>query len=343
MKRTDRSTHDPHFPPLMVPFHLLLALPATVLGPHPSPRPFQSVHLTPSFIDAKQCDALIEAAEEAKGWDQHWELDQQRHTSYPTADVSALDHDSLRDVVETMAFMPKIYAVMRDFFAVEEGIADFDDHDFEHHGWSALDLFVVKYRHPQSAGLTQHRDGSLLSFSILLSDPGDFQGGGTSFASLVGCAHTSPFLDSETGSVRPTERGTLVCHSGKALHGATPVTEGTRYVLIGFVNPPLKPDVKLLNSGKAPHEYTGLKSCVRDWGRIDVDRYKLKRSMTRPKGSMISNYRYLSSTPGCFRKPIPYPKFLRANYEARLKDENEKRLAIEKRLLTTFKGGVHVP
>ena len=47
-----------------------------------------------------------------------------------------------------------------------------------------------------------HRDGSLISFSIALTSPGDFEGGGTRF---VGVEKV----------LRPEHSGDLVTHSGK--------------------------------------------------------------------------------------------------------------------------------
>lgn len=71
--------------------------------------------------------------------------------------------------------------------------------------------------------LEQHRDGSLLSFNIALSDPvGGFVGGGTRF---VGSGQI----------LRPEGLGDLVVHSGKVLHAGEPVTAGVRDILVGFV------------------------------------------------------------------------------------------------------------
>lgn len=48
---------------------------------------------------------------------------------------------------------------------------------------SFRDLFYVQYgcEEGQQAELSVHEDGSPLSFNILISDPNDFQGGGTYF------------------------------------------------------------------------------------------------------------------------------------------------------------------
>ena len=70
--------------------------------------------------------------------------------------------------------------------------------------------------------LEPHRDGSLLSFNVALTDPAAFEGGGTRF---VGA-----------GVVARAEReGDLVVHSGKLLHAGETVTAGARDVIVGFV------------------------------------------------------------------------------------------------------------
>ena len=75
----------------------------------------------------------------------------------------------------------------------------------------------------QWAGLAPHRDGFLLSFSVLLSRPGvDFQGGGTRLASLGVCAS-------------PERAGDVFMHSGKLLHSGEAITAGARFIMVGFV------------------------------------------------------------------------------------------------------------
>jgi hypothetical protein len=98
-------------------------------------------------------------------------------------------------------------------------------------------------------GLPLHRDGSLLSFSVLLSraHEGAFAGGGTRFPHLAhadnddddaGCAHagaTSRDVADAHGVVRLAQ-GDACVHSGGVLHGGEAVTAGRRLLLVGFVD-----------------------------------------------------------------------------------------------------------
>jgi hypothetical protein len=84
-----------------------------------------------------------------------------------------------------------------------------------------VDVFVVKYKFNEQNHLELHKDGSFLSFNILLSNPDDFEGGGTYF---------------DDGLIMRPEQGDLIIHSSKMKHSGLPITKGTRYLLVGFIN-----------------------------------------------------------------------------------------------------------
>jgi len=98
------------------------------------------------------------------------------------------------------------------------------------------DLFFVIYTPDAQAGLELHRDGSLLSFNLLLSSPAAFAGGGTTFPSLTDAVAASLVgrLDADGVTVTP-QLGEAVVHPGGLLHGGRAVTSGTRLLLVGFV------------------------------------------------------------------------------------------------------------
>ncbi|KAF4139455.1 hypothetical protein GN958_ATG11356 [Phytophthora infestans] len=86
------------------------------------------------------------------------------------------------------------------------------------------DLFFVKYeaRKGERSELALHRDGSVLSFNILLNSADDFTGGGTYFDSTKRTVHIT--------------QGDAAVHSGKVLHGGAPVLTGIRQILVGFLD-----------------------------------------------------------------------------------------------------------
>ena len=73
------------------------------------------------------------------------------------------------------------------------------------------------------ADVRLHKDNADVSFIVLLSDPADFEGGGTTFEAIGGAPLT-------------LRRGEALIFAGQLVHGAAPVTSGRRYVLSGFTN-----------------------------------------------------------------------------------------------------------
>ena len=72
------------------------------------------------------------------------------------------------------------------------------------------------------AELEMHRDGSVVSFNILLNDASEFEGGGTIFE--------------EEGRTVQIQQGDCLVHAGRLRHGGAAVTRGERYVIVGFVD-----------------------------------------------------------------------------------------------------------
>eukprot|EP00594_Rhizosolenia_setigera_P013265 CAMPEP_0178963940 /NCGR_PEP_ID=MMETSP0789-20121207/15342_1 /TAXON_ID=3005 /ORGANISM="Rhizosolenia setigera, Strain CCMP 1694" /LENGTH=240 /DNA_ID=CAMNT_0020648543 /DNA_START=709 /DNA_END=1431 /DNA_ORIENTATION=- len=136
--------------------------------------------------------------------------------------------------------------------------------------------------------LAFHRDGSLLSFSVLLSEPSSFTGGGTIFDCLRDYdydennknnsgddssekvheerTHVEEVLNAEKGVICPTGQGDCVLHCGKMLHGADVVENGSRTVFIGFMD--VSP--RLFTPGVLP-------AACKDWGRMDVAKKQYER------------------------------------------------------------------
>jgi len=83
-------------------------------------------------------------------------------------------------------------------------------------------MLIVTHAPPcTQPGLAMHVDDSEISFNLLLANPRDFAGGGT-------------FFEAAHSTVRPKQGGMLT-HFGLLRHAGTPVSQGTRYILAGFV------------------------------------------------------------------------------------------------------------
>ena len=87
------------------------------------------------------------------------------------------------------------------------------------------DIFVVKYEAGKKGSqdfLMKHRDGSTVTFNILLSDTTDFEGGGTE---LFEPYNTDIHL----------KQGGCLSHYGLLSHAGKKITKGSRYVLVVFM------------------------------------------------------------------------------------------------------------
>ena len=84
------------------------------------------------------------------------------------------------------------------------------------------DLYVVRYDKEGVSGLQMHVDAYTLSFSLALSPPTAYEGGGLEFDLLGGEPLREAF-------------GTVVTFPSKLLHRGVDVVSGARYALIGLV------------------------------------------------------------------------------------------------------------
>ena len=251
------------------------------------PSALHSIHvesiLTPE--EAAKCLKLAASyAAETGKWDQP---DSGRHQTYATCDFAIEECETLGQYLEKIGFDNRIWDRMSTLFNVE------------HEDMTFLDFFCANYRARDQKDNTRsmdrleaHRDGSLLSFTVLLTPPTEFEGGGTFFDAL---RDVEPDADQQqvlhpNGVIRPPRAGDAVLHSGKLLHGADVVTHGERTVLVGFIDVAdwcLRPEV--------------LAEACRDFGRMDVAmfRYKRQQAMTKngaQKGWFLNNSRWLSDT-----------------------------------------------
>lgn len=265
------------------------------IGSYPSP--LHKIHLLPLLTDEETSELLQLArayATENESWNQQ---DSSRHVSYQTVDFA------IEESVDISQYLGQsgINFEERVFSALSEAY-DVDAEDL-----SFLDLFCASYEVAGSDDdedrnvmdqLDFHRDGSLLSFTILLSPPEDFEGGGTIFDALGDCISSDNGDDSilqPPGVIQPTRAGYATLHSGKLFHGGNKVTKGQRIVLVGFVDV----DERNMKPG-------ALGDATKEWGRNDVRSFwnqrllSLLKQQQQKEGKQIEqprwtlkNWRYL--------------------------------------------------
>ena len=263
-------------------------------------------------------------ADASSAWDKQ---DSTRHVSYQTVDFAVEESVDMTQYLQDISFQERIFGLLS-----EEYDVDVEDLSF-------LDLFCASYEargddddnnqtdRETMDRLDFHRDGSLLSFTVLLSKPEDFEGGGTIFDALRDAVDESDQQQSiltASGSIQPIDAGYATLHSGKLLHGGNVVTKGQRIVLVGFV------DVDLRNTREG-----ALGRAAKEWGRNDVREFWNKRRMQRKGSWNISNWRYLPKKGRSCLGKCALPSSLLESIENRSKPETirDRRLITEDKLL----------
>jgi len=157
-----------------------------------------------SIFSKAFCNELIELSETKQ-----WVND--RHEFHPTTD----------NLLEVLG-MDKIYNKL-----INEHVQPLAKHVYQLDGtsWDGLrdESFIIRYKPEEQAHLGIHHDHSNITTLVNLN-PGDFKGGGTYFPKYK-C------------NVNPKELGVMTLHPGNITHkhGARPVTEGIRYVVVSFI------------------------------------------------------------------------------------------------------------
>jgi len=239
------------------------------------PSPLHSIYIFP-LMSTAQAEKCLHLSKQYAARTQCWSKGKSdRHQSYATVDFAVEDCEELEDYLYDIGFQTKIFS----FISAKYGISELD--------MFFLDFFCARYevikpvdsdRYEDRSAfsmdrLPPHRDGSLISFTVALTPPSQYGGGGTFFDGLRDVQehpNHDHFLR-EGGIVRGKNAGDTVIHSGKALHGAHPVHLGERIVLVGFVDVEeccMRPGV--------------LAEACKNWGRMDVaaDRLKRQNQMT---------------------------------------------------------------
>ena len=150
------------------------------------------------------CDEIINTAE----FNGNWQND--RHEFYPTNDMTL-----------SSIGMDQTYNNILKEYVYEAAIEKWK---LEGDSWKKLNFenFIIKYLPNQQSHLSLHHDSSKITSIVTLNE--NFKGGGTYFE------RQKFLLKNRTGYVS--------IHPGNITHrhGARPITEGVRYVLVTFAN-----------------------------------------------------------------------------------------------------------
>lgn len=159
------------------------------------------------LLTRQECRDILEQCRGLSAWTTS------RHSAFPTTDIPLLSSDTpFPSLLVEQQLRQRLLPRLASYYGFHPTRGDLDFRD----------LFIVKYAADAQRGLDLHTDGCLISFNILLSHENDFQGGGTFFASI--------------GRTLRLQQGDCVHHDARIMHSGTEITQGERYILVGFVD-----------------------------------------------------------------------------------------------------------
>ena len=206
----------------------------------------RGAHLLRGLLSPTECDWLLGELSEAgsmHGWHHG------RHKHYATEDMPLWRAPSAACFVRRLVH-ERVFPCMSSAFGIP--LSDL----------RLQEIFAVRYEAAGQPSLSYHRDDTLLSFNVSLTD--EYLGGGTCFAAPVelrewadgganllrqnaaaqahddaagGAAHgaAATTITAVGGSVRGA-RGDCLLHCGQLLHGGGAVSAGIRMIVVGFVS-----------------------------------------------------------------------------------------------------------
>lgn len=163
----------------------------------------EHIYIFPLFTPSA-CKGIIEAAEADGRWTT------KRHAFYPTTDMLASNLGGLGEIMSCI-IKNYVHVMIQQMTNWKRDVST-----LRH------ETFIVKYTPEAQNHLALHHDSSAYSVVVGLND--GFEGGGT-------------FFKKQNMLLKPPV-GTAVVHPGLFTHehGARPISSGTRYVIVSFVN-----------------------------------------------------------------------------------------------------------
>lgn len=168
------------------------------------------IHIVNNFFSHSMCKWIIDEANKYALKNGGWTV--KRHKNYPTTDIP-------------ITYIPSLSTPLMNYCIAHILPLISKNYKMNYYFLSISDLFIVKYDVDGQNYLDWHRDGSIISFNILLND--DFTDGGTAIEHI-----------SENGTeerIYNTNKGDLLIHPGKLKHSGLQITSGSRYILVGFI------------------------------------------------------------------------------------------------------------
>ena len=174
------------------------------------------------LISATECASMIADAEAHASW--HTAGRSAHYASRAGASVSILDLPDALALVNSK-LLPALLPALGDAFPTGMLNADI----------RLQEARLVKYN--ATAGQTElgmHRDGPVVTATVALNAPQEYEGGGTLIEALGTAGQPANGAPDAAAAFR-VPRGCAVLHPGSVRHGGAELTSGVRYILVCFL------------------------------------------------------------------------------------------------------------
>ncbi|KAI8325393.1 hypothetical protein GQ54DRAFT_295443 [Martensiomyces pterosporus] len=193
-------------------------LPGTAL-PFDTLKGREPTNLGPAFTGAELCEILASVRTHVAQSD--WST--QRHSAFPTQDIPVRDLPISKMVTDRLERL--LFPKLEEHTGIQRGY------------WAFRDLFIIGYHADRQRALEAHTDGCLASLTLLLNDPGEFEGGGTYFEKFKLHVMQSP--------------GDAWIHDANLQHSGVAISRGTRIIMVAFMDT-VGGMTDVLSSGEPP-------------------------------------------------------------------------------------------
>ncbi|CAG9771224.1 unnamed protein product [Ceutorhynchus assimilis] len=186
---------------------------------NPDKKPLQpcpDVYWLP-IVTKKFCKSLISMMESFGKWSSGRNEDERLQGGYEAVPTRDIHMNQVGWERHWLHFLQKYVRPLQEYIFT----------GYFHDPPNSLMNFVVRYRPDEQPSLRPHHDSSTYTINIALNEAGkDYQGGGCRFI-RYNC------------SVTDTQMGWMLMHPGRLTHyhEGLRVTNGTRYIMISFVDP----------------------------------------------------------------------------------------------------------
>jgi hypothetical protein len=165
------------------------------------------VHVVENILPHNVCDWIIERAEHTASSFGGWV--QQNRGRYPTTDIFISTLDNCDKTIITNIIYHTLFPLIASKFKIAQYLLEIKD------------VRIVKYSMDEQTGVDEHVDSTLFTFSIQLNDTDNFKGGGIRFT--------------DDDIIYQCNKSDVLIHCGKKKHAGVNITEGVRYILVGFI------------------------------------------------------------------------------------------------------------